>query len=372
MSTVERLVVIVLFEGVDLLDVTGPPEVFALLRRETDDETGYTVLLAAETLDPVTTSAGVRILPDTTFEEAATRSIDTLLVPGSVEVDDRRRVHALTDPTVVDRVRTLAARTRRVTSVCVGAHILAAAGLLDGKRATTHWSTAQQLAADHPAVEVDADPIFIRQGDVWTGAGISACLDLSLALVADDFGETVALRVARQLVMYLKRPSGQSQFSVPLEPLSTTRRIEDLRHHIMGNVGAPLTVADLAAYAHVGERQLTRIFKAELGTTPSAYVESVRVERARNQLESTDATLERIASTCGFGTTDTLIRAFRRKLDTTPTEYRQRFRSGPDVLSPRGGRRGKDREPSHQNGRPRARAPLTRSSGPRPEGWSSG
>ncbi|WP_369244710.1 GlxA family transcriptional regulator [Streptomyces sp. R41] len=329
MSTVERLVVIVLFEGVDLLDVTGPPEVFSLVQRETDDATGYHVVLAAETMDPVTTSAGVRVLPDVTFHEVSTRSIDTLLVPGSVEVDSQRRVRALTDPAVVNWVKTLADRTRRVTSVCVGAHILAAAGLLDGKRATTHWSTARQLAADHPMIEVDAEPIFIREGDVWTGAGISACLDLSLALVADDFGEAMALRVARQLVMYLKRPSGQSQFSVPLEPVSTTRRIEDLRHHIMGNIGDRLTVADLAAYAHVSERQLTRIFKAELGMTPSAYIESARVERARNQLESTEATLERIASTCGFGTTDTLIRAFRRKLNTTPTEYRRRFRAGP-------------------------------------------
>ncbi|MCX4725565.1 DJ-1/PfpI family protein [Streptomyces sp. NBC_00440] len=327
MSALARLVVIVLFEGVDLLDITGPPEVFSLVQRETGGAAGYEVVLAAETLDPVTTSAGVRVLPDITFQEASTRSIDTLLVPGAVESDSHRRVHALTDPAVVGRVRTLAARTRRVTSVCVGAHLLAAAGLLDGKRATTHWSTAQQLAADHPEVEVDADPIFIRDGDVWTGAGISACLDLALALVADDFGEALALRVARQLVMYLKRPSGQSQFSVPLEPVSTTRRVDDLRHHIMRNIGEPLTVADLAAYAHVGERQLTRIFKAELGTTPSAYVESARVEVARNQLESTDATLERIVSSCGFGTTDTLVRAFRRRLDTTPTEYRRRFRA---------------------------------------------
>ncbi|MFI8826726.1 GlxA family transcriptional regulator [Streptomyces sp. NPDC053431] len=332
MSTLGRLIVIVLFEGVDLLDVTGPPEVFALLRRETDDASGYEVVLAAETMAPITTSAGVRVLPDLTFEEAAGRSIDTLLVPGSVEVDGERRVRALVDPTVVGWVRTLAERTRRVTSVCVGAHILAAAGLLDGRRATTHWSTAQQLAADHPAVEVDADPIFIRDGDVWTGAGISSCLDLSLALVADDFGETLALRVARQLVMYLKRPSGQSQFSVPLEPVSTTRRVEDLRHYITRNLGSPLTLADLAASAHVSERQLTRIFKAELGTTPSAYVESARVERARHMLESTDATLERITSSCGFGTTDTLVRAFRRRLDTTPMEYRRRFRAVPSVV----------------------------------------
>lgn len=330
MSTVERLIVIVLFAGVDLLDVTGPPEVFSIARRETAEAAGYDVVLAAETLDPVTTAAGVRILPDLTFDDLAARRIDTLLVPGAVEVDGQGRVHPLIDPAVVRRVEQLAGRTRRVTSVCVGAHILAATGLLDGKRATTHWSTAQQLAADHPLVEVDADPIFIREGDVWTGAGISACLDLSLALVADDLGEAIALRVARQLVMYLKRPGGQSQFSVPLEQVSTTRRIEDLRHYIMRNIGEPLTVADLAGYGHIGDRQLTRIFKSELGTTPHAYIESVRVERARNQLESTDATLERIASTCGFGTIDTLVRAFRRRLDTTPTEYRRRFRAGPE------------------------------------------
>ncbi|MFD0410048.1 GlxA family transcriptional regulator [Kitasatospora sp. NPDC127116] len=323
----QRLIVIVLFEGVDLLDVTGPPEVFSLVRRETGDATGYRVVLAAETAEPVTTAAGVRILPDLTFDEAARSRIDTLLVPGSVEVDDHRRVRALADPAVVDRVRTLATRSRRVASVCVGAHLLAAAGLLDGRRATTHWSTAGQLAEEHPEIEVDPDPIFIREGDVWTGAGISACLDLSLALVAEDFGEELALRVARQLVMYLKRPSGQSQFSVPLEPVSTTRRIEELRHHILRNLAGPLTVPDLAAHAHVGERQLTRIFKTELGTTPSAYVESARVELARHRLESTDATLDRIATTCGFGTVDTLVRAFRRRLGTTPTDYRQRFRT---------------------------------------------
>ncbi|MEU3527649.1 helix-turn-helix domain-containing protein [Streptomyces sp. NPDC038707] len=330
MHTVERLIVIVLFEGVDLLDVTGPPEVFSLARRETEEAAGYRVVLAAETLEPTVTAAGVRVLPDVTFDEVATRSIDTLVVPGAVEVDGRRRVHALVDPAVVERVRQLAPRTRRVTSVCVGAHILAASGLLDGKRATTHWSTAQQLAADHPTIEVDSDPIFIREGNVWTGAGISACLDLSLALIADDLGEAVALRVARQLVMYLKRPSGQSQFSVPLEQVAATRRIEELRHHILRHLTEPLTVAHLAEHAHVSERQLTRIFKNELGTTPHTYIESVRVERARNQLETTDATLERIAAACGFGTVDTLVRAFRRRLDTTPTEYRRRFRTGRD------------------------------------------
>ncbi|WP_217144535.1 GlxA family transcriptional regulator [Streptomyces sp. AC627_RSS907] len=329
MNTIGRLVVIVLFEGVDLLDVTGPPEVFSLARRETDEAAGYDVVLAAESTAPVTTAAGVRVLPDVTFDELSTRSVDTLVVPGAVEVDRQRRVRALTDPAVVARVKQLAGQTRRIASVCVGAHILAAAGLLDGKRATTHWSTTRQLADDHPAVEVDGDPIFIREGDVWTGAGISACLDLSLALIADDLGEDVALRVARQLVMYLKRPSGQSQFSVPLRHRSASRRVEDLRQYVLRHIGEPLTVADLAARAHVSDRQLTRIFKNELGTTPHAYVESARVEMARQQLEATDVTLERVASLCGFGTVDTLVRAFRRRLDTTPTEYRRRFRTRP-------------------------------------------
>ncbi|MEW2274455.1 helix-turn-helix domain-containing protein [Streptomyces sp. SID685] len=329
MHTVDQLIVIVLFDQVDLLDVTGPPEVFHLARRETEEAAAYDVVLAAETMDPVVTAAGVRVLPDVTFDALAFRSIDTVIVPGAVEPGDDGRLRPTVDPVVVRRVRELSARARRMTSVCVGAHILAAAGLLDGKRATTHWSTAQQLAADHPAVEVDADPIFIRQGDVWTGAGISACLDLSLALIADDLGEAVALRVARQLVMYLKRPSGQSQFSVPLEQASTTRRIEDLRHYILRHIAEPLTVTQLAEHAHISDRQLTRIFKNELGTTPHAYIESVRVERARHQLESTDATLERVAAACGFGTLDTLVRSFRRRLDTTPTEYRRRFRTTP-------------------------------------------
>ncbi|MFK0118106.1 GlxA family transcriptional regulator [Streptomyces sp. NPDC090994] len=327
MSTLERLVVIVVFEGVDLLDVTGPPEVFSLVPREAGDSAGYRVVLAAAAMAPVTTAAGVRVLPDATFEEVAAERIDTLLVPGAVDADRAHGVRALTDPEVVGWVRKLADGTRRVASVCVGAHVLAAAGLLDGKRATTHWSTARQLAAEHPRVEVDADPIFVRDGAVWTGAGISACLDLSLALVADDLGEAVALRVARHLVMYLKRPGGQSQFSVPLEPVSRSRRVEDLRHHVLRSAAGPLTVADVAAYACVGERQLTRIFKAELGMTPGAYIESVRVEMARHRLETTDDTLEHVAGTCGFGTVDTLVRAFRRRLGTTPTEYRRRFRT---------------------------------------------
>lgn len=327
MAPIERLIVIVLFDRVDLLDVTGPAEVFSLLQREMDEPTGYRVVLASETLAPVMTSAGVRVLPDATFADLARGRIDTLVVPGAVEVDAQRRVRAVVAPSVVRWVRELASHTRRTTSVCVGAHVLAAAGLLDGRRATTHWSTAQQLAQDHPAVEVDADPIFVRDGDVWTGAGLTACLDLALALVADDHGERLALRVARQLVMFLKRPSGQSQFSAALEPAPTTRRMDALRQYILRRLDRPITLADLAEHAHVGERQLTRLFKTEMGTTPAAYIESVRVERARHRLETTDEPLDRVATACGFHTTATLHRAFRRTLDTTPAEYRSRFRT---------------------------------------------
>lgn len=323
---IERLVVVALFDRVDLLDVTGPPEVFSLLQREMDEPTGYRVVLAAKTLDSVITSAGVRVLPDVTFAEVARQRIDTLVVPGAVKVDAQRRVRATVDPMVVEWVRRLAPRTRRVASVCVGAHVLAHAGLLDGKRATTHWSTASQLAAEHPAVEVDADPIFIHEGNVWTGAGLTACLDLTLALVAEDFGQEYALRVARNLVMFLKRSSGQSQFSVSLDPASSTRRVEELRQYVARNLHRSLTVPELAQQAHVSDRHLTRIFKDELGTTPAAYIEAARIEAAKNRLETTDDTLERITTVCGFGTVDTLARAFRRTLGTTPSEYRERFR----------------------------------------------
>lgn len=323
--TVDRLIVVVLFDGVDLLDVTGPPEVFSLLQREMDEPTGYRVILAAQTLAPVMTSAGVRILPDASFKDVSAMRVDTLVVPGAVAVDRQRRVRALANPVVVDFVKALARNAKRVASVCVGAHILAAAGLLDGKRATTHWSTAQQLAVEHPSVKVDANPIFIRDHDVWTGAGLTACLDLTLALVADDFGEAMALRVARQLVMFLRRPGGQSQFSVLLNPISATRRMDVLRQFITQHIGEEITIEALAEKACVSERQLIRIFKAELGMTPAVYIESVRVEFARIQLETTSTSLARIASVCGFNSTDTLTRAFRRRLDVTPGEYRDRF-----------------------------------------------
>ncbi|MFH7596798.1 helix-turn-helix domain-containing protein [Streptomyces racemochromogenes] len=327
MPTAHR-VVIAVFPDVDLLDVTGPAEVFALANRETAGRAGYEVRLAGAAPGPVRTSAGVRLLTDVAFGDVGAQ-VDTLLVPGAVDMAEEGPV-ARIDEDVVAWVRETAPHARRVASVCVGAHLLAAAGLLDGRTATTHWSTAAQLAADHPGVTVDPDPIFVRtdRGRLWTGAGISACLDLALALVAEDLGEQTALAVARQLVMYLKRQGGQSQFSVPLSrPAAGRREIDDLRLWIADHPDADLSAPALAARMCLSERHFARVFKQETGTSPAAYVEAVRVELARRLLETTDHPLDRVAATAGLGSAETLHRAFRRQLATTPAAYRRRFRT---------------------------------------------
>ncbi|MEU0934945.1 GlxA family transcriptional regulator [Embleya sp. NPDC005971] len=321
-------VVIAVFPDVDLLDVTGPAEVFALANLETEGRAEYRVRLAGPAAGAVRTSAGVRLLADLAFDEVGD-DVDTLLVPGAVENTDDGPV-ALVDPDVVAWVKETAGHARRVASVCVGAHVLAAAGLLDGRTATTHWSTSAQLAAEHPAVTVDPDPIFLRTdcGRLWTGAGISACLDLSLALVAEDRGEEVALAVARQLVMYLKRQGGQSQFSVPLSRPATGRRdIDELRLWIADHLDRDLSAEVLAARMCLSERQFARVFKQETGVGPAAYVEAARVEVARRLLETTDDPLDRVAGAAGLGSAETLHRAFRRQLAITPAAYRRRFRT---------------------------------------------
>lgn len=321
-------VVIAVFPDVDLLDVTGPAEVFALANRETTGDPAYEVRLAGPVAGAVRTSAGVQLLTDVAFDDVG-EHVDTLLVPGAVDMTDNGPV-ARIDDTVVNWVRHTAPYARRVASVCVGAHMLAAAGLLDGHTATTHWSTAAQLAADHPGITVDPDPIFVRtnKGRLWTGAGISACLDLTLALVAEDLGEQTALAVARQLVMYLKRQGGQSQFSVPLSRPATTRRdIDELRLWITDHLDADLSAPTLATRMRLSERHFARVFKQETGTNPGAYVEQARVEAARRLLETTDTPLDRVAATAGLGSAETLHRAFRRQLATTPAAYRRRFRT---------------------------------------------
>jgi transcriptional regulator GlxA family with amidase domain len=204
--------------------------------------------------------------------------------------------------------------------------MLAAAGLLDGRKATTHWFTAPLLAQEHPEVEVDPDPIFVREGRIWTSAGVSSGMDLALAMVADDHSQQLAREVARWLVMYLRRPGHQSQFSAtPATPQPRSRKIRDLQHWVVGNLATDLSVPALARRAHMSERHFARVFAEQTLTTPASFVEASRTEAARRLLEETDAAIEVIAARCGFGSTETLYRTFRRRLGTTPNEYRHRF-----------------------------------------------
>jgi transcriptional regulator GlxA family with amidase domain len=325
-----RQVVIAVFDGVEILDVTGPASIFSAASRllRLDDRgarAGYRVRVAAATAGPVRTSTGVHIVADATLAEVADTA-DTVVVPGAIQLT-RTGPTPLDLPDVVRWVERGAARWRRIASVCTGAYVLAEAGLLDGRRATTHWFAAADFAARYPKVTVDQDPIFVRDGPLWTSAGVTAGMDLSLALVAEDHGEEHARTVARWLVMYLRRPGGQSQFSVPLSvPAPRSARIRDLLGWIAEHPDADLAVPALAARAHMSERHLARVFIRETGVTPAVYVEQSRVEAARMWLEHGDDPVEVVAARCGFGSVETLYRTFRRRLGTTPSDYRRRFR----------------------------------------------
>ncbi|URN18500.1 MULTISPECIES: GlxA family transcriptional regulator [Streptomyces] len=322
-----RRVVVAAFPGVDLLDVTGPAEVFSVASDMTgEDRPGYRVQIAAARAGEVPTSSGVRLVADVALEEVRGQ-VDTLLVPGAIDLADGG-VEPVVDPVVVEWLRAAAPRARRTASVCAGAHVLAAAGLLDGLPATTHWLTAERLAADHPRIAVDPDPIFIRAGRVWTCAGMTSGMDMALAMVADDHGQALALTTARAMVMYVKRPGGQSQFSVPLSVQTPSGdRIDELRRWIADHLTEELPVEVLAERAHLSVRHLARLFRQRTGSTPASYVEALRVEAARRLLEETDHALPEVAAASGLGSVATLHRAFRRRLVTTPAEYRRRFRS---------------------------------------------
>ncbi|MFD7986911.1 GlxA family transcriptional regulator [Kitasatospora indigofera] len=325
-----RTVLVAAFPGVELLDVTGPAEVFSIASRLiAPGGRGYRVRVAAPRPGELTTSSGVRLVADLALAEVPA-GIDTLLVAGAMEMT-AGRVEAVVDPEVTAWLRAAAPGAHRVAGLCAGAHILAAAGLLDGLPATTHWLTAERLAAAHPLVAVDPDPIFLRAGRVWTCAGVTAVLDLALAMVAEDHGQELALNTARAMVMYVKRAGGQSQFSVPLSLQdSADDRIEDLLRWIDEHLAEDLPVPVLADHLHVSVRHFSRLFRRRTGRTPADYLEAVRLEAARRLLEESERSLPGIAAGTGLGSVETLHRVFRKRLGTTPAEYRRRFRS-PDA-----------------------------------------
>jgi transcriptional regulator GlxA family with amidase domain len=323
-ETVTRSVVILGYPGVQALDVVGPFDVFtgatmnlAAKNRAGD---GYDVMIASPDGEQVTTGTGLTLvakpLPD------PHEPVDTVVLPGGWGLDAARA-----NPGVVDWVKAVSGTARRVVSVCTGAFLAAEAGLLDGCRATTHWAFADELARQFPSVTVDPDPIFVQSSPtVWTAAGVTAGIDLALSLVEEDHGTEVAQTVARYLVLYLRRPGGQSQFAAPVwMPRAKRAPIRDVQEAIEAEPAAAHSVTNLARRAAMSPRHFTRLFTDEVGEAPGAYVERIRTEAARRQLEETEDTVTTIAARCGFGSAETLRRNFVRRMGISPDQYRKAF-----------------------------------------------
>jgi transcriptional regulator GlxA family with amidase domain len=323
-----RRVVIIAAPGAEVLDLVGPFQVFAsatqLAERDADCAPIYRVeIVSCSRRTAFVTNCGLRMSAHRSFRDVRGQ-IDTLLIAGGSAIEEDR-----TSPEAVRWVREIAARTRRVGSVCTGALLLARAGLLDGRRATTHWNWCERLARRYPRVTVEPHPIFIRDGNVYTSAGVTAGMDLALALVEDDHGSRLALQVARQLVLYLRRPGGQAQFSAALSlQLSDRQPLRELQTWVLENLDKPLSVQALAQHVAMSPRNFARVFGRQMRVTPGKFVERLRVEAARRRLEETRHSLKKIAAQCGLGSVSSMRRIFQRLVGTPPGQYRQHFRYG--------------------------------------------
>jgi transcriptional regulator GlxA family with amidase domain len=314
-----RRVLVLAVNDAQCLDVLGPVEVLHSAA-SLSPAAGYRVEVVAPAGGPVTFSNGVVINADPLPDPPPPH--DTLLVAGG-----RGARAAIEDQALIAWIAAAARRARRTASICTGAYLLAEAGLLAGRRATTHWRWCDALAARHPDLTIDPDALYIRDGDVWTSAGITAGIDMTLALVEDDVGGHVALSVARELVVFLKRPGGQAQFSQALAAQQAGRpALRELQAWIAGHLDEGLSVAALAAQANLTERSFARAFRREVGQTPAAYVESLRIERARMLLEDGAQSLDAVARATGFRSAEVLRRAFHRRVGVSPAAYRERFR----------------------------------------------
>src|SRR6516165_4978074 len=316
-----RAIEVLTFPAVKLLDVTGPVQVFASANDLVANAGGappYRLKLVTQGERGVVSSAGVMLAAGPLSQRS--EALDTLLVAGGEGAEA-----AAENPVLVDWVRQRATRARRVASVCTGAFLLASAGLLDGRRAATHWEYCARLAQRFPAVHVEPDPIFVCDGRVWTSAGVTAGIDLALALVEEDLGRSVALAVARHLVVFLKRPGGQAQFSAALALQAADDKFGALHDWISDHLADDLSLPVLAIQAGMSERSFSRHYAESTGLTPARAVERLRVEGARHLLSETRLPVKRISQRCGFGSEETMRRSFLRVLDTTPQDYRARF-----------------------------------------------
>ncbi|MFJ9542642.1 GlxA family transcriptional regulator [Streptomyces sp. NPDC101225] len=314
-----RTVLVVLFDDVQSLDVSGPVEVFN--GAELHCPGTYRTRTVSRDGRAVRTSSGLTLVPDHSFADAP--AAHTLLVPGGAGTRHP-------EPRLIAWLRERAPRAERLVSVCTGALLLAEAGLLEGRRVTSHWSVCDKLAREHPEVRVDPDPIFVRDGDLATSAGVTSGIDLALALVEEDAGRDVALSVARHLVVFLRRPGNQAQFSAQLSAQTARREpLREVQQWITEHPGEDLSVDRLAARVRLSPRHFARAFQAETGMTPGRYVDRVRLEHARRLLEDTPDGIEEISRACGYGTPEAMRRAFVRTLGAAPAEYRRRFRPAP-------------------------------------------
>jgi transcriptional regulator GlxA family with amidase domain len=325
-ATRARTIVFLAAPNTQILDVAGPFQVFVraaelFLKEHPAQRWPYNVLLASTThRKTVATNCGLLLTGTETFRTLR-GPIDTLLIAGGSGLEEAGR-----DEELILWLRKIALRVRRIGSVCTGAFLLASAGLLEGKRATTHWKWAGELARRFKNTTVDPDPIYIRDGNTYTTAGITAGMDLALALVEEDLGAPMALKVAREMVLYLRRTGGQSQFSTALSLQASDRKqIEELRAWALDHLEEDLTVEKLAAEAGMSPRNFARVFLKETGVTPARFVERVRVEAARRRLEESEDKLEKVANDCGFGSIQSLRRSFLRVLHVPPSDYRHRF-----------------------------------------------
>ncbi|HVI25057.1 MAG TPA: GlxA family transcriptional regulator [Xanthomonadaceae bacterium] len=306
------------YEGMQALDLTGPLDVFGAANAHAGDAR-YRLCVVGLGPAPVRAENGLVVVPECGLDDAP--AFDTLLVPGGAgsRVLDR-------DPRLLGWLRARAPATRRMVSVCTGIYLLAAAGLLDGRRVTTHWEYAADVARRYPALRMEPDQMFVRDGAFATSGGLTAGMDLALALVEEDCGAPVALAVARHLVMYLRRPGNQAQFSEPLLAQSHGhRRLGDLVQWLLAHLGDALDVERMAARAAMSPRHLRRVFRDAFGTTPMRFVERLRMEQACLRLSGGNATVERIAAAVGFNSADAFRRAFRARYGVSPAQYRERF-----------------------------------------------